>query len=453
MTVRTRKTEMTDSEARRSRVSSHLITVPSLVTALAAALAVGIVAAGCGSSDTGPGEAARLAEFEESVVAGGPDAFMEVRHLTLRGSNFAIGRKLAEIARDRHHVKPLRYPRSRDTVMQKRYFLEYYPVFIDRMQGVAALYGKNLDNNSYNFAALYYGMPDVRCSVVYYPPGITETGTGVLSRNFDSSTGMITGGAPRRGELATCARPYLIEMYPDSCYASLVMCCFDLLGGVCDGINSAGLTVAILSDADVITELGARPTKGPREGLDEIQILRFLLDTCADTKQAQAALRQAKRYYSMIPNHYIVADAEGRSFIWENSTSMNTGYVINGGERPLVTTNFLLHRYPDTNELPSGNEEVDWFARYTTIRERIDAHEGTFDVATIKEINRCVASRNPLPKGTTITHRTLWHALYFPEELRVEIDFYLGEEGTDEKGKPKIARSGYRSFTLKSMDK
>ncbi len=38
-------------------------------------------------------------EFAEKVIAGGPKDFMEVRHLTLRGSNFEIGRKLAEIAK------------------------------------------------------------------------------------------------------------------------------------------------------------------------------------------------------------------------------------------------------------------------------------------------------------------------------------------------------------------
>lgn len=46
------------------------------------------------------------------------------------------------------------------------------------------------------------------------------------------------------------ADPYLFEIYPESGYATLFMSCFDLMSGAFDGVNSAGLTVALLADLD-----------------------------------------------------------------------------------------------------------------------------------------------------------------------------------------------------------
>lgn len=39
-------------------------------------------------------------EVKESVIAGSPDRFMEVRHVVIRGTNFEIGRAIGQIARE-----------------------------------------------------------------------------------------------------------------------------------------------------------------------------------------------------------------------------------------------------------------------------------------------------------------------------------------------------------------
>lgn len=409
-----------------------------------------IAIASCGSPDNEHAAVsdAKRFEFRETVVAGGARDFMEVRHLLLRGTNYNIGKKLADIARKRHNSRPIRYPNMRDTYEQIQYFKEFYPAHFERMRGVAATYDRELSYHALNFAGLYYGLPLSNCSVIYYPPATTASGTGVMSRNFDFTTGTIYGTEPGRGGHPACARPYIIEMYPDRGYASLVICCFDLLGGACDGINSEGLTVAMLADSDVIEDVGINATPGPRAGLNEIQIVRYLLDTCADVREAKAALRQAKLYYNMFPNHYIIADRHGRSFIWENAPSMNTGYIIDGSERPLVSVNFLFHRYPDLNRLPPGTARNEWFERYGTIRDRIDQFEGKFDDDFIRETNRCVSITHKPPPGGAIFGRTLWHALYYTEERRMEVDFYLGEKASAGSEESPIRRSGYITFEL-----
>jgi hypothetical protein len=389
-------------------------------------------------------------EFSETVVAGGPDDFMEVRHIVLRGSNFAIGKKLAELAYARHKAGPLPYPDHRANGAQIRYFEVKYPVFVERMRGVAAAMGKDLRDSTWNFSTLLYGIPLSGCSVVFYPAATTADSLAVLSRNFDFTTGTFTGEKPGENRLPACARTYVIEMYPDEGYPSLSTCTFDLLSGVMDGVNSEGLAVAILSDNDVIAEGGTKPFSGFRLGFNESQILRYLLDTCANAEEARIALRTASLYYNTAPYHYIIADSAGDVFIWENSPDMDRGYAIDGDGGPLVTTNFLLHRHPDLDSLPADEHHLGWFNRFREIRRRIAEHDGKFDDRFVKETNACVSMVYTPNPEEPVPVRTLWHALYYPEIGRAQLDFYLGESADPDSPRGlAINHSGYVTFLLK----
>src|SRR5919201_142095 len=63
----------------------------------------------------------------DRVIAGGKDDFLEVRHLVLAGSNEAIGRALAEIARERHRVGPAASQNPLRVRVQRRYIEKNYP--------------------------------------------------------------------------------------------------------------------------------------------------------------------------------------------------------------------------------------------------------------------------------------------------------------------------------------
>ncbi len=382
--------------------------------------------------------------FTERKVAGGPDDFMEVRHLVLRGTNAAIGGKLAELARERHGVTlqpsddPLR------TRAQRVYFRNNYAQHYERMRGVAGAFSEKLENDRYNFASLYYGFAVPGCSVVYYPPSSTGTGEGVFSRNYDFTTGTFRGLLPTTNDPACTSRPYVLEMYPDSGYASLAICAYDLLGGVIDGINAEGLTVALLADDELAASGKMVPAPGTQAGLEVIQVTRFLLDTCANVEEAKVALRAAKLYYGMIPCHYVVADRHGASFLWENATSMHYGHVIDGDGAPQVVTNFLQHLHPDAQK----GKDFAACPRFDRVRKRLSTAEDKVSIDFIKETSSSIAALPPAPAAPRAPHRTLWHALYYPEQRRMEVDFYLGESPAGAGSSATTRRSGYLAFTL-----
>ncbi|MCP3918994.1 MAG: hypothetical protein GY711_25905 [bacterium] len=76
--------------------------------------------------------------------------------------------------------------------------------------------------------------------------------------------------------------------------------------------------------------------------------------------------------------------------------------------------------------------------------ERFEQRAGKVTLDFVRESSACVAANGAAGDGPWAPGRTLWHALYFPEERRVEVDFYLGE--TPDGGQ---RRSAYLSFSLR----
>jgi len=400
-------------------------------------------------------------EFNQRIAAGGPDDFMLVKHLVLRGSNFAIGQKLAEIARDEHGValSPGGGDRLKLRVL-KQYHSRNFPIHHERMEGVAAFYGARSADDPIDYSGLFYNLgnpgdpSDGGCSVVFYPPQSTAMGTGVLSRNYDFSTGTLDGRSPPPGQPAATSRPYVMELYPDQGYASLAICAYDLVGGAIDGINSAGLCVALLADDESAATQPIEPAGGTEVGLYELNIPRFLLDTCASCEEAREMLLTAKHYYAFLPLHYIIADRHGNSLVWEYSYSSNKEYIVDGGGVPQVVTNHPLYKRKGSAgsaDVPAIDEaRIDSYERYRILAQKIESTPGKCSLGFIKETNAAVAADEAgTPASGWARHRTLWHALYYPEERRAEVDFYLGDK--PDPGSPErtgIARSGYLEFQL-----
>jgi predicted choloylglycine hydrolase len=412
----------------------------------------------------------------EKTVLSGSESFMTVRHLMLRGSNFEIGRRLGQIARERYGQEPSRYAADPTYATARRvYFQRNYPIHWERVQGVASAFGVDAEDWRYDFTSLTYLFdmppPIPGCSVVYYPPSTTATGHGYLSRNYDFSTGTIADvmGIPQPAEARSqsppvMSEPYIMEWYPlDGGYPSIAIQAFDILSGTLDGMNSEGLVVAILADEEAIAELGPRlevhPTTARAVGLHELQLMRLLLDTCATVEEAREALLTSKQFYTFVPNHYIVADRSGNSFVYLNSTGRNVQHIIGGQGRPQVVSNFQLHRHPTLEHMPDGplTFQTNAFWRYRTLADLIARQDRPFELEDLKSNNAHVnvgamiqkmGGERMLPgMAANVAPRTLWHSIYDQQAGTARISFYLGEpvEGDGERDE---RRSRYLEFPL-----
>jgi hypothetical protein len=405
------------------------------------------------------------------------DSFATVRHLTIRGTNFEIGQKLAELALERYSQSPDDYAADPNfTVARREYFRRNYPIHWERMRGAYSAFGLDPQDDHFDLSALWYNLdvppPPAGCSVVYYPPAVTTTGSGYLSRNYDFSTSSMADvmQIPLPQEVKkhlppVMSEPYIMEWYPqDAGYASIAIQAFDTLSGTLDGMNSAGLVVSIMADEEAIGELGPRlevQTGMPRAvGLHELQVMRLLLDTCATIEQAKQALLTTRQYYAFVPCHYIVADKTGGSFIYENSTGGNMQHIIDGSGKPQVVTNFQVHKHPTPDQMPGGELtlETNAFWRYQQLADSISNHEGRFTAEDLKSNNACVNVMKLFEEmgsdpalasiAASVQARTLWHSLYDQGAGSVEFSFYLGEE-IGAGGIPVERRSDYIKFELK----
>jgi len=382
-------------------------------------------------------------DFQEKVVAGSPDHFMEVRYVVLKGSNYTIGKNIAKIAQKHNiHKRPSSVP-FRNKI-QLAYMSKNYPILYERMRGVADAFGLNIEDSAYDFSGLsQYSIAGSGCSAVYYPNGFTESGSGILSRNYDFTTGTLQYRQPQEGEMRAMSRPYIFEIYPDQGYASLSICAFDLLGGVIDGINSEGLTVSILAEEESIRTFGLEQANGI--GIHELLSMRYLLDNCKDVEEAKQALLYLKHYYGFIPCHYIIADRFGNSFIFEFSASRNKTFIIDG-DGPQCITNHLVSKYKSIDELSDEDSHV----RFKTLHSAV-SKKRKFSIDEIKSINSMVAVPPKAfnhPEHAPV--RTLWHALYDTEKRSLSVKFYLGEKpDPTDKEKVIFTYSDYIEFQLK----
>jgi hypothetical protein len=374
---------------------------------------------------------AQVTEFREAQVAGSPHDLMMVRHLVIRGDNFSIGKKLAELAISRHHSRlgPLD---PKVAPSQAQWLSGNYPERVQRARGVAAAYGVAYMQGSDPTSVPFDLDLKPGCSVVYYPGSSVKNHHAMLSRNYDfpkARYAELRGQEAPAGARSMTGDPYVIEMYPDQGFASLYTCAYDLVGGAIDGVNAKGVTVALLAD-----DMSKTRTRGRvGYGLSEVDLPRFVLDHCATAQEARQALKELPYYSTFVPCHYIIGDAGGDSFIFEVGQD-GRHYMIPGSGKPQIVTNHSIAEYGTTG-LPEGNS----FDRYRRLQAELVKRKGKVSPADVKEINYCVA----VPSGVRVA-ATMWHAVYDLQLRSVQISFCLS--GPDEQVE---RRTPYLTFALK----
>jgi acyl-CoA:6-aminopenicillanic acid acyl transferase len=366
------------------------------------------------------------------IAGGGADDFLTVRHLRIEGTNHEIGHALATTSRSVHGAAAGPRP-SVDPVVQRarrRWFAEHHPILAERGRGMAAAFGVEADSDDWDVVWLATYDTSPGCSVAFYPGDGTKDGHGILSRNFDFPTATfseIVGSAARVGERPLAADPWVVELHPlDGGHASVTIGIMDVAGAM-DGINDAGLTVALLADNE---SPHPDPTGGPQVGLSEQQIVRYLLDTCATVDDAKDALLMAKQYYFFVPCHFVVADRSGRSFVWEHSAGHNREAIVEsdrfvGGRT--VCTNHLLHPRSDLTDLPEEDGSLGTAA--LTYARWASLHDATCDGSVVDRDDIRDHFRAIRFEAPVVGARTFWQALYDVDDVSVDVSFYLRDEG------------------------
>lgn len=399
-------------------------------------------------------------QVQETLLMSGEETFATVRHLVICGTNYAIGKHLASVAQERHglHKGPVASP---DVNQARRlYFQRNYPIHLERARGVADAYGFLSEDDSFDPTTLLYAFPGAGvggCSVIYYPPQTTTNGHGLLSRNYDFSTGslpeVLGQPLPPGAKLPPVMRePYVMEVYPDEGYPSLYLAGFDLLGACLDGINAEGLTVALMGNVDLQQRCPPEPALQSGVGLYELQVPRLLLDTCATVEEAKRALLLNKQYYWMLPCHYLIGDRQGHSCVWEYSPGHNREYILDGDGSPQVATN-----HPLALPVPEQDASHESVRRYQMLRERLAGHPSKHSIDDLKQTNASVFADDTLMAHLQVAFRagaaatrTLWHTIYDTAENSLQVSFYLRDEPSLEDPEQRRAlRSAYYAFRLR----
>ena len=365
------------------------------------------------------------------IAGGGPRDFGTARWLDVSGDHTAIGQALAQAARAVHGqlAFPRPVPDPFVEAVRREWFRRAYPAMSARMQGVAAAFGLDPDRHDLDLALLGTYRLEAGCSVVHHPGTTTRDGHDVLGRNFDFPTaryGDIVGQPSLPDDRPLGADPWVVRTSPEDGYASVTVGIMDVLGAM-DGINEAGLAVALLAD----DESSRDEATSSQVGLSEQQVVRYLLDTCATAREAQRALLLAKHYYTFVPCHFVVADAGGDAFVWEHSAGRNREHTVRpvSVDSPLTCTNHLLAAPPPAADPFGGGPTTAPPDIAGASRQRLallqhrTATDEPVDQETVRSQLADVAFTAP-DAGT----RTLWAATYDLTARSVSLSFFLRDE-------------------------
>ncbi|MBN1527145.1 MAG: linear amide C-N hydrolase [Candidatus Omnitrophica bacterium] len=419
-------------------------------------LVAALVMAGVGLSRADEGADPAILK-NEIVLKSGPGAYMEVRHIVLKGTNEEIGKALADIAREQYNTNLVKYAEPIYARARHDYMKLNYPIMFERMKGVARSYGLSLDETDYDTSGLYYWMTAPKCSGIFIPAAAAENGHNFYASNRDyylASMSEVLGGKRKPGEEDFSSRVFVVEMYPDKGYSSLGVGVIDLLSINIDAINSKGLSVAVLEDDTYGVERTEKDLSR-LSGLYIYQIVRLIVDTCATVDEAKEAILNNKIPMAILPAHFLVMDSTGRSFIYERSAKNFGDLFVDSAEgKPVPITNHSIHDYPALDKFPAAaKDDYDTFNRYGRLDKYVRDHRGKYSMDDAGHAMSLVYGRVEEASESgyhNLPLRTLYTALVDIDERAMRVRFYLKDGERDPKtGFPELIFSEPLEFKLK----
>ena len=393
------------------------------------------------------------------ILHHGPEDYMEVRHILLKGSNEQIGKALADIAQKEFKTKLTKYASPLYAKARRDYMKLNDPILLERMKGVALSYGLSFEDTDYDTSSLFYWMTAPQCSALFVPASVSANGRNFYVSNRDyylASMSEVMGEKRKPGEDYFSSRVFVIELYPDKGYPSIGIGLLDLLNNNIDAINSKGLSVAALAD-DTYGMDHTIQDMSRQSGLYLYQMVRLIIDTCATLQEAKAVILNNKMSMALLPAHFMVMDSSGRSFIYEKSSGdFSDRFVEGGGKKPFLITNHSVSDYPTVDKFPApvGNS-YDTFNRYRSLEKYIEGHTGKYSVEDGQTAMSLVFGRVEEASEGGQQHdlplRTLYTAVIDMDQQTVSVKFYLRDGKIDPKtGLPELIFSKPFEFKLKT---
>ncbi len=356
-------------------------------------------------------------KFEKTLITKCREG-IQLHHISTKGTHEEIGYELGRLAKDFHHIDKSTNIDASIIESQYDYLKKHYPEHYARMSGFAKAYGKTLNDYSYDFSFFGDALNGAACSAVYYPPTTTISKRGYVSRNLDFSI-------PKNTTLDTPYFPfkhtYVLEMYPESSYPSISLFCFEVFGLALEGINSQGLAVIHLADADTAIDHENLATKQTQKGFNEFLPIQYLLDTCSTANEAARALKKMEHYHVAIPVHLLIADKHGDSFVFEYSPDGFRKVFVQGSiTSPLKVTNFQLNRLsnPIMRRVIESRFVENGFDRYRVLEKLLDQIQFPMTGKSIREANAAVYVSE---ENGEHFKRTLFHSIYDTSSLALKI--------------------------------
>lgn len=388
-------------------------------------------------------------------------SYSEVRHIILKGTNEQIGKALGEISKKDYNVKPSKFTDPIYAKARLAYMDKNYPVFYERMKGVAEAYGVSIDLADLDLSVLPYDAGSLGCSVVYFPPSVTYNGHSIACRNLDfrtASLDKLLGKTDVSNQTDMLARTYVMELYPEKGYSNLVIGGHDLMGFFFQGLNSQGLAIELQVDESPLVV--TTPFGGARaSGLSDLLAARMILDTCKSVEEAKLVLLNNRIYFPFIGIHFLIYDKNGNSTIAEFLAKEDSVHFTDASDSVRVMTNHPVCLYPTPDTYPKPDANVgyyDSFLRFKTLTEITSNHQGKFSEKDMIDVLRSVYAEvyygTLLSENEKIPERTVVNSLLDLTNGTISARFYLRDGPTDPMlGGPSNIFSQFFSFTLKNI--
>lgn len=404
-----------------------------------------------------PALASAPAVTDDVVLPKEANSFMEVRHIVVSGTNEQIGQALGEIAQEEYGVSNLSSFSDRvHAGARQEYLRKNAPALYERSLGVASAYGVDPANTTADTSGLPYDLGSFACSIVYYPPNSTTDGHAMACRNMDYymvPIDTLVGMNTTDGGNALYSRTYVMELYPDTGYASLTIGSLDLLTGTFDGINSAGLGVAGLAVGG-FTPSASPFNGGNASGLNGWQMLSSVLDQAATVDEAKELILNSRVYFPVSGMHFMIFDRSGNATIAEFDPTNGDVHFTDAADSPFIMTNHAVYPYPDSSTFPAvpANKSYNSFNRYLTLQDAVEDHQGLYSAADAEDDLALVyahADDDSEGAGHPFPIRTLWNVRSDLDAGEMTVMFYLHDGPTDPTtGDPTLVFSDPITFTL-----